>query len=195
LFFCFVFLAHRAWKLVNSVVDSSSPVKVTFNGVLNKDFFTFAFHASKGLLNFNQEQQQTALFNLANYSLKQLRPLLKSVMMDQTAKGTLQLCNSAECMKTLTAMEKTMTQLGCPFELVQETRARAIAVPLTKTPNSVLGGAFSSADLSGDVFKFAKFLSNLATKAGVKFEYGAKVSFCSCFSSCVTSSLWQICKM
>jgi len=114
---------------------------------------------------------------IAEYSRDVLKALRAStnIAYDDRAKGTLQLFRKQYQLDGIGGDVEVLKQYGVPFNVLDQDGCIAAEPGLGAVREKFVGGLQLPGDETGDCQMFTTRLSEIATAAGVKFEYGVTV--------------------
>lgn len=115
---------------------------------------------------------------IAEYSrdvLKELRSRT-NIAYDERQKGTLQLFRTQKQLDGIGGDVEVLKQTGVPFEVLDPEGCIAVEPGLGNVRGKFVGGLRLPGDETGDCQMFTERLAEIATAAGVKFEYGVSIT-------------------
>lgn len=115
---------------------------------------------------------------IAEYSrdvLKELRSRT-NIAYDERQKGTLQLFRTQKQLDGIGGDVEVLKQTGVPFEVLDPEGCIAVEPGLGNVRGKFVGGLRLPGDETGDCQMFTERLAEIATAAGVKFEYDVSIT-------------------
>ncbi|OQM74686.1 D-amino acid dehydrogenase [Manganibacter manganicus] len=115
---------------------------------------------------------------VAEYSRDVLKALRSTtnIAYDERAKGTLQLFRTQKQLDSIGGDVEVLKQTGVPFEVLDPEGCIAAEPGLGAVREKFVGGLRLPGDETGDCQMFTERLAEIATAAGVKFEYGVTLT-------------------
>ncbi|EXL10481.1 D-amino acid dehydrogenase [Aquamicrobium defluvii] len=115
---------------------------------------------------------------IAEYSRDVLKDLRSrtNIAYDQRMQGTLQLFRTQKQLDGIGGDVEVLKQTGVPFEVLDPEGCIAVEPGLGNVRGKFVGGLRLPGDETGDCQMFTERLAEIATAAGVKFEYGVTVT-------------------
>jgi D-amino-acid dehydrogenase len=115
---------------------------------------------------------------IAEYSRDVLKALRSTtnIAYDERAKGTLQLFRTQKQLDSIGGDVEVLKQTGVPFEVLDPEGCIAAEPGLGAVREKFVGGLRLPGDETGDCQMFTERLAEIATAAGVKFEYGVTLT-------------------
>jgi D-amino-acid dehydrogenase len=115
---------------------------------------------------------------IAEYSRDVLKALRSTtnIAYDERAKGTLQLFRTQKQLDSIGGDVEVLKQTGVPFEVLDPEGCIAAEPGLGEVREKFVGGLRLPGDETGDCQMFTERLAEIATAAGVKFEYGVTLT-------------------
>jgi D-amino-acid dehydrogenase len=117
------------------------------------------------------------LLNLGTYSrasLQELR-LETGIEYDSLTKGILHFYTSEKEFDNAMEPARVMRELGCQRDVIDSRKAVELEPALAHIAPRIAGATYTSADESGDVYKFTTGLAARCAEQGVVFRYGMRV--------------------
>ena len=117
------------------------------------------------------------LLKLGTYSLACLRELRRETLIeyDQLSKGIMQFYTSREAFDHALKPAEIMRQMGCERRVIDADEVVRIEPAMAFIKPQLAGATYTSADESGDVYRFTTGLAQLAASQAVRFRYGVRI--------------------
>lgn len=117
------------------------------------------------------------LVRLGTYSRDCLQALRAEtgLQYDQLTRGILHYYTSAKEFEAAQEPARIMRELGCERCVIDAAEAVQIEPALAHIQSQIVGATYTSADESGDIYKFTTALAERCETLGVRFRYGARV--------------------
>ena len=115
---------------------------------------------------------------IAEYSRDVLKDLRSrtNIAYDERMQGTLQLFRTQKQLDGIGGDVEVLKQTGVPFEVLDPEGCIAVEPGLGNVRGKFVGGLRLPGDETGDCQMFTERLAEIATAAGVKFEYGVSIT-------------------
>jgi len=117
------------------------------------------------------------LLNLGTYSRASLQELRREtgIEYDSLSKGILHFYTSEKEFDNAIEPARVMRELGCQRDVIDARKAVELEPALAHIAPRIAGATYTSADESGDVYKFTTGLAARCAEQGVVFRYGVRV--------------------
>ncbi len=117
------------------------------------------------------------LVKLGTYSLACLREIRREtgIQYDQLSKGIMQFYTSREAFDHALKPAEIMRQMGCERRVIDADEVVRIEPAMAFIKPQLAGATYTSADESGDVYRFTTGLAQLAASQAVRFRYGVRI--------------------
>lgn len=121
---------------------------------------------------------KSRMLRLAEYSRVSLAELRAEtgISYDERKQGTLQLFRTQKQLDASAKDVKALAVDNIPFQLLDQEGCIRVEPALAHARHKIVGGLLTPLDETGDCFKFANGLAELASKMGVTFVFGSEVS-------------------
>ncbi len=133
--------------------------------------FLFECRASRSARNMIQ------LLKLGTYSRTCLQELRREtgIEYDQLAKGIMEFYTSRRAFERALEPARIMSELGCERRVLDADEVVRIEPAMTYAKPQVTGATFTSADESGDAYRFTLGLAAMAQSQSVRFRFGVRI--------------------
>lgn len=123
------------------------------------------------------EINKSRMLRLAEYSRDCLRDLRADtgISYDERTQGTMQLFRNQKQLDSSAADIAILKRYGVNYELLDPDACVKIEPALAHVREKFLGALRLPGDETGDCFKFTQRLAEMASRAGVKFDYGVSI--------------------
>lgn len=170
-------------KLFKSFLDSSHPLKVHPRSLVDPALWHFGIHYLAACKTGHYATSTGRLARLAAYSRRCLDRLLLEdpslgTLMDQTAKGTLQVFDSREALQNCLDASEEIRSAGIPLNVLSPEECDNVdpaVVQACREQGKEVVYLYSDLDTNGDIYKLTKRLVDLCKSMGGRFEYDCKV--------------------
>ena len=121
---------------------------------------------------------KSRMLRLAEYSRVSLAELRAEtgISYDERKQGTLQLFRTQKQLDASAKDVKALAVDNIPFQLLDQEGCIRVEPALAHARHKIVGGLLTPLDETGDCFKFANGLAEVASKMGVTFVFGSEIS-------------------
>jgi D-amino-acid dehydrogenase len=120
---------------------------------------------------------KSRMLRLADYSRISLAALREetSIAYDERMQGTLQLFREQAQLDSCAKDVKALTADGVPYEVLDRDGCIRVEPALSESRHKIVGGLLTPKDETGDCFKFATALAEIAKDMGARFAYDTNI--------------------